>query len=74
MVSGADVDETITFAANGTRLLSITFMLTDDSVPNEPSEIYFLRLSNPRPLVNLGQEARITILDDDIGRLDSEND
>ena len=64
-VSGAAISQTITFAANGALSQNILFTLTDDSVADEPDEVYFLDLSNPSPQVALGDAAEITILDND---------
>ena len=64
-VSGAAISQTITFVANGSLSQNIPFTLTDDSVADEPDEVYFLVLSDPSPQVSLGDAAEITILDDD---------
>ena len=66
-MSGVTIDQTITFAANGALSQNITFTLTDDSVTDEPNEIYSLSLSNPSSQVTLGNPTSITIIDDDNG-------
>ena len=78
VISGPSIDDVITFAGGSvTPLIDIPFPIQDDSVPNEPLEVFNLTLSEPSDsrvliggsvdsIITVFAQTEINIADDDV--------
>ena len=68
VIQGELIDETITFGPNDTKI-PITFEITDDVIPLEPTEVFELSLNGTDTKYNLllepNNKTTINIVDDD---------
>ena len=73
-MSGSDVDMAITFAANAQPVPAVVqFAITDDSVSQEPVEVYSYSLSTNTTGVSVGAPTEIRITSDDSKSIKSIN-
>ena len=67
VVSGSNIQYTVTFPSDQTPELLQSFMIQNDDTALETDERYELFLTSPMPFagVELGESANVSIVDDD---------